>query len=60
MSTKLIARILFAKDFYQAWTITPILLFAFLFGTMSTFLGSIYTSAKIKMFCFILQLSAQL
>lgn len=44
--TKILAAILFSKDFYSAWMFTPVLLLAFLFNSMASFLGSIYTSAK--------------
>lgn len=43
---KIMARILFSKDFYDGWFYVSILLFAFLFHAMSSFFGSIYTSAK--------------
>lgn len=45
-ATKFLASILFAKDFYVGWKFVPILLLAFLFHGMSSFLGSVYTSAK--------------
>ena len=44
--TKPIAKILFSNDFFAGWYYVPILLFAFLFHAMSSFLGSVYTSAK--------------
>jgi len=44
--TKLLASFLFSKDFFTAWVYTPILLFAFVFHSLSSFLGSIYTSSK--------------
>jgi len=44
--TRPIARILFAKEFYQAWEFTPVLIFAFVFSTASSFWGTIYTAAK--------------
>ena len=46
LMTKFMAYFLFSKDFYEAWMYTPVLLFAFLFNSMSAFLGSIYTSSK--------------
>lgn len=45
-SCKILAKVLFSKDFYVGWMYVPILLFAFLFFAMASFLGSIYTSAK--------------
>ncbi len=44
--TKIMAKILFAKDFFVGWFYVPVLLFAFLFHAMASFLGSIYTSSK--------------
>lgn len=43
---KVIARILFAKEFYAAWQYVPFLLMAILFGALSGFLGSIYAANK--------------
>jgi len=45
-ATKILADFLFSKDFFQAWVFVPVLLVAYLFNAMSTFLGTIYTSAK--------------
>lgn len=39
------ARILFSKDFYQAWEYVPILVMAASFHAYSDFFGSIYTAA---------------
>ncbi|WP_244325001.1 lipopolysaccharide biosynthesis protein [Sporofaciens musculi] len=44
--TKLLANFLFSKDFYEGWIFVPILLLAYYFNAMSSFLGTIYTSAK--------------
>ena len=44
--SELIALFAFQKDFFLAWKFTPILVFSFLFSGMSSFLGTIYTSAK--------------
>lgn len=43
---RILAKILFSKDFYSGWEYVPILLFAYLFFALSSFLGTIYTSAK--------------
>ncbi|MDO4394950.1 MAG: oligosaccharide flippase family protein [Mycoplasmatota bacterium] len=43
---KPIAKILFAKEFYEAWKFVPFLLLAILFGALSGFLGSIYAANK--------------
>lgn len=43
---KPIATVLFQKDFFVAWKCSIFLLFAFLFNSLSSFLGSIYISAK--------------
>lgn len=42
---KPLARILFAKEFYQAWQTVPLLLIASVMHAYSEFFGSIYTSA---------------
>lgn len=44
--TKLLAKILFAKDFYVAWKITPILLIANVVSAQAIFVGSIFTASK--------------
>lgn len=43
---KIIAMMLFQKDFYIAWRFVPILLYASVFSGLSSFLGTIFTSAK--------------
>ena len=43
---KIIAKLLFAKDFYIAWKYVPFLLLAILFGALSGFLGTIYAANK--------------
>ena len=45
-STKYLAKILFANDFYIAWKTTIPLIVAFYFNTLASFVGTIYTSAK--------------
>lgn len=44
--TKPLSRLLFSNDFYIGWQFVPVLLIAFLFHSMSSFLGTVYTSAK--------------
>lgn len=44
--SEVIARIAFQKDFFLAWRFSPILVLGFLFSGLSSFLGTIYTSAK--------------
>lgn len=44
--TKILAKILFAKDFFEAWKITPILILAYVFSAQAIFLGSIFTASK--------------
>lgn len=44
--TRPIASLLFAKEFYQAWEFTPVLILAFVFSTASSFWGTVYTAAK--------------
>lgn len=43
---KPIASILYSKDFYVAWKIAIVLTLGFLFSSLSSFLGSIYTASK--------------
>lgn len=43
---KPIASVLFAKDFYVAWKYAIVLVLAYLFSSLSAFLGSIYTASK--------------
>lgn len=45
-SAKVLGRILFAKDFFVAWKYTILLVVAYFFSTMASFMGTIYTSAK--------------
>lgn len=56
--SQLISKVLFAADYYIAWKPAIILLFAFLFNTLSGFLGTIYTSAKKTFFLFLSTLIA--
>ncbi|MCX7715403.1 MAG: polysaccharide biosynthesis C-terminal domain-containing protein [Clostridia bacterium] len=44
--SNLLAKILFAKDYYIAWKYVPVLLIAFVFSGLSAFLSSIFTSSK--------------
>lgn len=44
--TKILARILFAKDFFAAWKITPILILAYVFSAQAIFLSSVFTASK--------------
>lgn len=44
--TKEISAFLFKTDFYNAWIIVPILLFAYVFQSEATFLGSVFTANK--------------
>ena len=43
---KIIARLLFANDFYEAWKYAPYLMLAVVFGSLSGLLGGIFTAAK--------------
>lgn len=43
---RLVARLLFAKDFYQAWQLVPPLLISVIFGALTGFLGSICLAYK--------------
>lgn len=44
--TKPIASLLFSNEFFVGWVYVPVLVFAVLFNSLSSFLGSIYTAAK--------------
>lgn len=44
--SKLLAKVLFAKDFFVAWKITPILVLAYVFSAHAQFVGSIFTASK--------------
>ena len=44
--TKLLATILYAKDFFIAWTITPILIFAYVFSSLAQQISSIFSASK--------------
>lgn len=43
---QLIAKILFAKEFYEAWKYAPFLLISVVFGSLSGFLGGVFSAAK--------------
>lgn len=43
---KLLALILFSKEFYQAWMIVPPLMIGFYFNSVNTFIGSMFLGAK--------------
>lgn len=45
MFTKPLAKILFAKDFFNAWPYAIILIIAAIFQSLNSFVGTIYTSA---------------
>lgn len=44
--TKGIAQILFAKDFFEAWKITPILVLAYIFSALAQYLNSVFSASK--------------
>lgn len=44
--SRIIARLVFSKDFYVAWVYVPILLLAYLFHDLAAYLGSIYMASK--------------
>lgn len=43
---KPLARLLYAKDFYEAWKYVPFLIISILFGSMGGFIGGIFSAAK--------------
>ena len=44
--TKIISRILFQNEFYDAWVFVPLLMAAYFFHDLSSFVATIYTTAK--------------
>jgi len=44
--TKLLSKILFANEFYNAWNLVPMLVLAYVFHDLAAFVGSVYTSSK--------------
>lgn len=43
---RIMARILYAKDFYEAWKYVPFLLIAIVFGALSGYVGGIFAAVK--------------
>lgn len=43
---KVIAKILFANEFYRAWEYAPFLMISVVFGALSSVLGGIFTATK--------------
>lgn len=43
---KVLARLLFSNEFYQAWIYVPVLVIAFVLHGLGEFFGSVYTSAQ--------------
>lgn len=58
LMTKILASFLFSNDFFEAWKYTPVLIYASIFNSMASFVGSIYTSAKKTTMLFISTLLA--
>lgn len=46
LMSRVLARILFANDFFEAWIFVPVLVIAFMLHGLGEFWGSIYTSAQ--------------
>ena len=46
ITDKLIAKLLFANDFFVAWKYAPFLMISVVFGALSGLLGGIFTAAK--------------
>lgn len=46
INSRLIAKILYAKDFFVAWKYVPFLTMAIVFGSLSGFLGGIFAAVK--------------
>ncbi len=43
---RIIAKLLYAKDFYEAWKYAPFLLIAVVFGALSGYIGGIFSAVK--------------
>lgn len=46
LAGRLLARILYANDFYEAWRFVPFLLVSVVFGSLSGYLGGIFAAVK--------------
>ncbi len=46
IGTKVISRILFSNDFYNAWVYVPVLLLSVVFNTMSGAIGGVFSATK--------------
>lgn len=46
LASRLLARMLYAKDFFEAWTITPVLVLAYVFSALAQYLNSIFSASK--------------
>lgn len=44
--SKFLAYILYAKNFFEAWKITPILILAYIFSALAQYLNSIFSASK--------------
>lgn len=45
--TRFLARILYAKDFYEAWHYVPFLLISVVFGSLAGYIGAIFGALKV-------------
>lgn len=52
MFSKILAYLLYQKEFFDAWKVSCILIFAFVFNSLSTMLGTVYSAAKKTKFLF--------
>lgn len=46
VASKILAFLLFSNEFFEAWYIVPILVFAFYYSSLNIYYGSIFTAAK--------------
>lgn len=46
LASRLLARMLYAKEFFGAWTITPVLVLAYVFSALAQYLNSIFSASK--------------
>lgn len=44
--TKILAKFLYAKEFYEAWKYVPFLMIAIVFGSVSGYIGGIFSAVK--------------
>ena len=46
VGVRIIAKVLFAGNFFEAWKFVPVLIIAYLFHDLAAYIGSVYTATK--------------